>query len=62
MTHKGSTQAGRQISTFGGAASVTSTSFSYSDATGVLGKLDRLTMHLVGINLFKKPLAGIEQV
>lgn len=59
MTYKGSAQAGRQISTFDGAASVTSTSFSYS---GVLGKLDRLTMHLVGINLFIKTLAGIEQV
>lgn len=64
MTYKGSAQAGRQISAFDGAASVTSTSFSYSGATGVLEKLDRLTTHLVGINLpvFIKTLAGIQQV
>lgn len=59
MTYKGGAQAGRQISTFDGAASVTSTGFSHS---GVLEKLDRLTMHLVGINLFRKTLAGIQQV
>lgn len=59
MTYKGGAQAGRQISTFDGAASVTSTGFSHS---GVLEKLDRLTMHLVGISLFRKTLAGIQQV